>query len=182
MKQDFDIFFKANERRIHFQIHRLGISEEWYGEFYAEGMFALWKAYKAYQPDKGAFGTFLNYKIRYQLIDLLRKKLHDQNGTEKVMQENITQLDNGNRHRGTGVPIVHIPEITLKDPSFWKEIRKRLTDKQWKWVEYFIIADLTVKEIMELENVTKETVKSWGKAVRKKLRDEKLRKILEGRE
>jgi len=58
-------------------------------------------------------------------------------------------------------------------------VRKVLSEKQWKCVQNFIIADLTVKEIMEIEDVSASAVKSWGREVRKKLRDENVRRRLE---
>ena len=173
------MFFKANERRIHYQIHRLGITGEWYEEFYTEGILALWKAYKEFDETKGQIGTFLNYRIRYRLLDLLRKKLREQELVEEMKHEESVRLDDGNRHRGTGMPIVNVRGIVLEDHAFWENIRSRLSENQWKWVEYFIIADLTVKEIMELEGVTADAVKGWGQEVRKKLRDEELRRKLE---
>src|SRR5690625_1917192 len=103
---DFEAFFKANERRIHFQIHRLGISDNLYDEFYAEGIFALWKAYQEYEPDRGELGTFINYHIRFRLIDLLRKKIRYEEVIEEAVHEELTRIDDGNRHRGTRVPIV----------------------------------------------------------------------------
>ena len=82
--REFDMFFKANERRIHYQIHRLGINKEWYEEFYTEGNLALWNACKQFDETQGKIGTFLNYRIRYRLLDLLRKKLREQELVEKM--------------------------------------------------------------------------------------------------
>ena len=183
MKRDveFEAFFKANERRIHFQIHRLGISGDWYSEFYTEGVFALWRAYKEYEESKGEIGTFINYQIRYRLIDLMRKKMRDEQVMEEAIAEEKTKIDNGNRHRGSGVPVVNVSDIALEDREFWQEVRSRLTETQWKWVEYFIIADMSVKEIMELEGVSADAVKGWGRQVRRKLRKEEgLKEKLEG--
>ena len=181
MEQDFETFFKENERRIHFQIHRLGISGDLYDEFYSEGIIALWKAYQEFDSSKGGeLSTFINYKIRFHLIDLLRKKLRYKEVMEEAVKDRITEIDNGNRHRATGMPIVNVSEITLEDnDEYWNEIRKHLSENQWKWVKYFIIADLSVKEIMEIEGVTADAVKGWGRAVRAKLRDEALRRKLE---
>lgn len=176
---EFEHFLRANERRIHYQIHRLGIHGESYADFYAEGVLALWKTFQTYEAGRSEIGTYLNYQIRYRLIDLLRKRIRDQEVTDEAVQEEVKLLDNGNRHRASGMPVMHGSGIVLKEPAFWKEIKGRLTEKQWKWVEYFIIADLSVKEIMEIENVSADTVKSWGKTVRKKLRDPFLRKKLE---
>ncbi|MEI3606586.1 sigma-70 family RNA polymerase sigma factor [Pseudogracilibacillus sp. SE30717A] len=166
MKQDFDAFFKANERRVHYQIHRLGITGEWYEEFYTEGIVALWQAYKEFDEEKGKIGTFLNYRIRFRLIDLVRKKSREQEVLEDLKKEKSIQLSDGNRHKGSGMPLVKVSGIVLEDHAFWEEIRSKLSNNQWKWVKYFIIAELTIKEIMELESVTADAVKGWGQAVR----------------
>lgn len=178
-RQDFERFFQANERRIHYQIHRLGIAKSWYDDFYSEGIIALWEAYRDYDSERGNIGTFVNYKIRFRLIDLLRKKLRRQEILEEAIQEEKILLETGNRHRASQIPLVDSQGIEIKDDSFWKEVRNHLTEKQWKWVKYFIIADLTVKEIMEIENVSADTVKSWGREARRKLRNEAIWKWLE---
>ena len=176
---DFDTFFKANERRIHYQIHRLGIRNEWYDEFYSEGIVALWKAYEEYNEVQGDIGTFINFRIRYRLIDLLRKKISLQEQEEKIIYEETVRQVDGNTMRRTGIPLVDRRGIDVNDSAFWEEVRSRLTEKQWKWVEYFIIAELSVKEIMEIEGVSADAVKGWGKEVRRKLRNEAVRKRLE---
>ncbi len=184
MGKDFEPFFKANERRIHFQIHRLGISANWYDEFYSEGVIALWQAYKDFDATRGTnIGTFINFRIRYRLVDLLRKKLRDEEVMAEVINEKVIEIDTGNRHVRTGMPIVNMNGVDgagNHNDAFWREVRRHLSEKQWKWVVYFIIADLSVKEIMELEGVTADAVKGWGKAVRSKLRKEEVRKRLEG--
>lgn len=181
-ERDFEQFFKANERRIHYQIHRLGIFGSWYDEFYSEGVVALWKAYKEFDESKGAeIGTFINFQVRFRLVDLLRKKLREQELLEAKMEEKKHELDDGNRHRRTGMPAVHASDFDIDiddSDAFWQEIRRHLSEKQWKWVIYFVIADLSIKEIMELEDVSADTVKSWGKAVRGKLRNEEMKKRL----
>lgn len=179
MNQDFDVFFKANERRVHYQIHRLGITGEWYEEFYTEGIVALWQAYREFDDAKGKLGTYLNYHIRFRLIDLIRKKFREQEVLEDVKQEESIQLFDGNRHKGSDMPIMIGNGIILEDDAFWEEIQNQLTDNQWKWVKYFIIAGMTVKEIMELENVTADAVKGWGQAVRRKLRNDTVRRRLQ---
>lgn len=177
--QDFDAFFKANERRIHYQIHRLGIRSEWYDEFYSEGILALWRAYEEYDKVKGDVGTFINFRIRYRLLDLLRRKLREKEREEQIMHEEaIRQLD-GNTKKASGTPLVAMNGIEVKDDAFWKEVRRHLTEKQWKWVQYFIIAELSIKEIMEIEGVSADAVKGWGKEVRRKLKNEQLKKKLE---
>lgn len=43
-------------------------------------------------------------------------------------------------------------------------------------MKYFIIADPSVKEIMEIGNVSADAIKSCRREVRKKLRDDEMRK------
>lgn len=38
----------------------------------------LWDAYRDFDEVRGNLGTFINYKIRFRLIELLRKKLRCQ--------------------------------------------------------------------------------------------------------
>lgn len=179
MDRDFETFLKTHERRIHFQISRLNIPHTVYDEFYAEGVFALWQAYKEYESQLGDVGTFLNYRIRFRLIDLVRKRVRKQDGDEKVIDEAKIQLDDGHRHRATGMPIVSTHGVPLSNEPFWNEVRSHLSTRQWKWVKYFIIANLTVKEIMEIEGVSASAVKGWGREARRKLRDEQVRRRLE---
>lgn len=176
---DFEQFFQANERRIHFQIHKLGITGAWYSEFYTEGIFALWRGYRDFDARKGKLGTYLNYRIRYQLIDLIRKKKREAEHTDKLIHQQKINETNGTRNSGRDTPMVHLPSITIADTDFWIGIRDQLTDNQWKWVHYFIIADLSVQEIMELENVSADAVKGWGQAVRKKLRNDEVKRALD---
>lgn len=41
LDRDFEMFFKTNERRIHYQIDRLGITGDIYSDFYTGGVVAL---------------------------------------------------------------------------------------------------------------------------------------------
>jgi len=179
VKKDFNHFFQTHEMRIYYQIQRLNIPRSLYDEFYAEGILALWNAYKNYDPKKGKIGTFINYQIRFRLIDLIRKKARDQEVIDLAIREGIIQIDDGNRYSETGLPIVDTCGIMLENEAFWDEVRRNLTFKQWKWVQYFIIANLSVKEIMEIENVTADAVKSWAREVRKKLKKNGVRERLE---
>lgn len=175
----FEAFFRQHENRIHFQIHRLGISKHWYDDFYAEGITALWDAYREFDEARGNLGTFINYKIRFRLIDLLRKRLRRQERMEEAVHEMRVLLESGNRHRASGRSLVDVVGLAVEDDTFWREVRSRLTERQWLWVKYFIIADLSIKEIMELEGVSADAVKNWGREARRKLRDEPLWEWLE---
>ncbi|MBP1970757.1 RNA polymerase sigma factor (sigma-70 family) [Virgibacillus natechei] len=178
----FEEIFKQNERRIHYYIHRLNIRDP-HQEFYTEGLVAMWNAYEKYQPDKGPMATYFNYTIRNRMIDLMRKENKQQENLELYKQEQKTRMDDGNHYRSGGAtyPVMKVAESesTLYDLEFWKEVRTGLSDNQWKWVTYFVIEDMSVKEIAEQEGVSVEAVKSWGKEVRRKLRGRVSEKKLE---
>ena len=56
-----------------------------------------------------------------------------------------------NRHRASGVGLVDPSDLPVTDSAFLEKVRELVTHWQWLWIYYFIICDLTVKEIMELE-------------------------------
>src|SRR5699024_6476582 len=93
---------------------------------------------------------------------------------EKLMEQAKNSLGDGNRNRADRQLIIQATDLPLSNELFWQEVRRHLSLRQWKWVKYFIIAELTVKEIMEIEDVSADAVKSWGQAVRRKLRHDKI--------
>src|SRR5690625_1111209 len=174
MNQDFQNFLKANEGRIHYQIRRLGISGQLYEEFYSEGILALWQAYQSFDKTKGKIGTYINYRIRFRLIDLIRKKTRHKENIEQLIKETKNFIDDGNKYGLSKYPLVNKTELLLSNEPFWEEVKKHLSKRQWKWVKYFIIAELTLQEIAEIENTSIDAVKSWGREARKKLRNQEV--------
>lgn len=179
MTRDFTAFLQANEGRIYYQLQRLRIPVSLHEEFYAEGIVSLWHAHQNYDSKKGEIGTFINYQIRFRFIDMIRKSNRQEEIMEQAQREYIVGIDDGNRYRKTGVPIPKMHGIPLVNEVFWHEVRKNLSANQWKWVHYYVIANLTTREIMELENVSVDAVKSWGREVRRKLRREGVKERLE---
>src|SRR5690625_3309111 len=183
MSVEFEAFLQLNEGRIHLQLRQLGISGESYEEFYAEGVVALWQAYRSYDACRGKLGTFLNYRIRYRLLNLLRKKARESKYWDDAVLQRKVDLCDGNwkRRHKADLPLFDGRGVVIESEyeAFWRDVRSRLSKKQWKWVEYVVIADLSVKEVMELENVTADAVKGWGKEVRRKLGERSVRRELE---
>lgn len=173
----FEEIFKQNERRIHYHIHRLNLRDP-HQEYFQEGLVALWKAYENYQPDKGPMSTYFNYQIRNRLIDLIRKKSRTEKVKTKFIHYQKHHMETGNRRRRLehSYPIMRGSHDILTDEQLWNDLQTHLTDKQWKWVDYFIVHDLPIKTIAHQENTTEDAVKSWGRQVRRKLRDETFRK------
>ncbi|WP_100010200.1 sigma-70 family RNA polymerase sigma factor [Lentibacillus sediminis] len=169
-KMTFEEIFEQNERRIHYHIHRLNIRDP-HQEFYQEGLFAMWNAYRSYQPDKGPLATYFNYVIRHRMIDLIRKQTKEQEKMSLYAQREKVEQDDGNyyHHGSNAYPVMRVADLPFYDGGFWQEIRDKLSENQWKWVKYYVIEDMSVKEIAEQEGVSVEAVKSWGKEVRRKL-------------
>ncbi|PAV31591.1 hypothetical protein CIL05_02730 [Virgibacillus profundi] len=176
----FEEIFKQNERRIHFHINRLNIQDS-NQDFYREGIFALWNAYETYKPDKGPMATYFNYNIRNRLIDMIRKDNRRNEVQETFIIENIADFNDGNyiRSSDSSTSITNVSDTVLENQEMWQQLKAQLTENQWKWVYYHIIDGMTLKDIAFQENKTLEAVKSWGKQVRKKLRDNEFRKVID---
>ncbi|QKY68414.1 RNA polymerase sigma factor [Lentibacillus sp. CBA3610] len=119
--------------------------------------------------------TYFNYVIRNRLIDLIRKETKEQEKQRMSLQKHQAELEDGNYYRGGSTTdrnkLTRVAEDNgMYHSDFWEDVKKDLSEKQWKWVKYFIIEDMSVQEIAEQEGVSVEAVKSWGKAARRKLR------------
>lgn len=175
----FEKIFEQNQRRIHFQIHKLRINDP-HQEFYQEGLCAMWNAYQTYQPDKGVMSTYFNYTIRNRLIDMLRKKTNEQKHETIYVQEEGNKLYGSNRTRKNDAIIPDLADMPVNDSgaAIWKQVRSLLTESQWAWVYHYIILNMSMKEIAEQDGTTIDAVKSQGKRVRRKLREAGLREMV----
>ncbi|MDQ0159366.1 sigma-70 family RNA polymerase sigma factor [Alkalibacillus salilacus] len=150
----FDQILDQYKRMIHYHIHRLNIRDP-HGDFYQEGMLALWEAWKKY-GETDTFSKMASIHIRSRLIDLIRKRTRIQD--REVMKEFMEEQ-----------PFTPI-EMEQFDPHFWSSVRAYLTDKQWLFVEKRIIQGYGLAEIAEKEGATIDAVKGWGQAAKRKLR------------
>ena len=169
----FDEIFAQNEKRIHYHIHKLHIRDP-HAVFYQEGLCALWHAYETYQPNKGPMSTYFNFVIKNRLIDLIRKESRDLEKKELLKEIAVCEYTSGN-HRKNGDTATQLVEKqqthVLEDSPLWSTLQRHLTRKQWLWIDHYIIKNRSIKDIAKLERTTVEAVKSWGKQVRRKLRD-----------
>ncbi|SEQ47260.1 RNA polymerase sigma factor, sigma-70 family [Virgibacillus subterraneus] len=171
-KLTFDEVFEQNERRIHYHMLKLGIKDP-HREFYVEGIYAMWMAYKKYNPNKGPLGTYFNYIIRNRLIDMLRQKTREDHNQSKITHKEICEVDNGNSCGEAKTPVIDTSGVTLPDCEFWHSVKEMLTENQWKWVKFYIIEGIPLQEIAQQEGVSEDAVKSWGRQTRRKLKGEK---------
>ncbi|MEK3905915.1 sigma-70 family RNA polymerase sigma factor [Oceanobacillus sp. FSL W7-1309] len=175
----FEEIFEQNKRRIHYHLHKLNIQDP-HQEFYQEGIISMWSAYKNYQPDKGPLSTYFNFIIRHRLIDLIRKESRriEREVLASTEEEATFEAEVYHKASNTNFSGLTVKENIKSDDYLWQQVKGILTDKQWKWIRYYIIEDKSLKEIAEQEEVSIEAVKSWGKEAKKKLRNVDFEKII----
>ncbi|KGX86353.1 RNA polymerase sigma factor [Pontibacillus litoralis] len=143
---------------IHRTIHRLGIMDP-FGEFYQEGLLALWEVAQTYDEEKGKLSPYVYFIIRNRLISFIRSRNRKQAQTEEIMEKS--------RDEAT----VEM-EIDAFDPFLYAHIQSVLTVNQMKWFNGFILQDLAVKDIARKEGVSINAVKNWARLAKQKLRSE----------
>ena len=149
----FEQILKQYENMIYYLIHKLNIRDQ-DGEFFQEGVIALWEAYEKY-GDRESFGKLAYLTINSRLIDLIRKNSRVIN--RETLYESIKDKPSYDK------------SIESFDPLFWSTVKKSLTEKQWTFVTKRIIEGKPYKQIAEEENSTVDAVKGWGKEVKRKL-------------
>ncbi|WP_345242008.1 sigma-70 family RNA polymerase sigma factor [Pontibacillus salipaludis] len=144
---------------IHHIIHKLRIRDP-YGEFYQEGVLALWEAVQSFQEDKGKLSSYVYFIVRNRLISKMRK---DNRLAEKDEQFALLLEEEA----------VYYDQLSfnLIDPYVYKEISRVLTDNQLKWFDGFILREQALQEIADKENTTLNAVKNWGRLAKEKLRN-----------
>ncbi|MDQ0352057.1 RNA polymerase sigma factor (sigma-70 family) [Alkalibacillus filiformis] len=155
--QQFEDLLKQYNNMIHYQIHKLFI-KDYEGEFYQEGVTALWEAYLKYGQDP-TFPKMATIHIRSRLIDKIRKhkRVQDRETFDKY-------IDHQNHQ------VVINKQIEHFDPHFWSTVRQSLSDKQWLFIEKRILKGYSIKDIADQEQTTVDAVKGWGQAAKRKLR------------
>lgn len=152
-----EVVLQCNDIIYHL-IHRLGIRDP-EGEFYQEGLIALWEAYRNYDYEKGKFTTYAYFIIQNRLKDLIRKKNRELEVQEKYKEH--VQQD----------PSCYTYELEFpEDHCLLQQIKEVLTENQRKWLLLHRIAGYSYKEIAEMEGVTVDAVKNWGRLAKRKLK------------
>ncbi|MFC0525321.1 RNA polymerase sigma factor [Pontibacillus salicampi] len=141
---------------IHHVIHRLGIQDR-SGEFFQEGLLALWKVCDTYEEERGALSSYVYYMIRNQLIS----KIRTTNRKQKLEDELVGSFQE------EAVCELEVPRL---DPKLYEEIESSLTTNQMKWFVGAVIEDLTLKGVAEKEGVSLAAVKNWKRLAQHKLR------------
>ncbi|WP_077624525.1 sigma-70 family RNA polymerase sigma factor [Sediminibacillus massiliensis] len=147
------------ENMIHYLIYKLGIRDP-EKEFYQEGTVALWKAVEAYEKKRGKFSSYAYFRIEKALLSLIRK--NNRNMENEAAYLNSCSMDT--------TPLTSTLDIDF-DPYLLESIKQALTDNQMKWFSLFVLEDMPIKVIAEKEDVTVNTVKSWARHAKPRIRE-----------
>ncbi len=136
-------------------IHTLNIYKN-QEEFYQTGLIALWEASHSYDETRGSFSSYAFAFIRGRLLnDLTKRRKHE----DACVAPKEEFWDN-------------MVDETSQNPLEVEAILsycRSLTENQKKWVLYTALADMSIKEIAEKEEVSLSAVKAWRKGAREKL-------------
>lgn len=153
--ENFDIMEKKYEAMIWSIIHSLHIYKN-QTEFYQTGLIALWEAQKGFDKEKGSFTSYAYSSIRGKILtELTKRKKHED--TCLYPDEDFWSLIEG------------ADSQLLLEKETILSYCARLTEPQKKWVLYTALADLSIKEIAEIEHVSMSAVKAWRRGAREKL-------------
>lgn len=175
-KWELEDFIEQNQRRVYYQMARLQIDER-EGDYFQEGLVAMWRAYENYNPDKGPLTTYMNFQIRNRLVDVLRQSIVERKYFEQLGIQFKGETQSGNYMDGNILPFekegksnpLTIMSQTNENDFF--KMTEVLTEKQKIWFRYAIVEGLSNQEIAEKEQVSLEAVKSWAKSAKRKLRN-----------
>jgi len=140
---------------IHHMIRKLAIytNKE---EFFQIGLISIWETTHTFQPEKGAYSSYLYQHMWGRFVDELKKRKRDQEKLIHPKEEFWSLLES--------------PPLYKEEEYAIRQLCKPLTDCQTKWVIYTIIYQWTIKEIAEKEKVSLSAVKCWKKGALEKLR------------
>lgn len=171
-KWELEDFIEQNQRRVYYQMARLRIDDK-EGEYFQEGLVAMWRAYENYDPDKGPLATYMNFQIRNRLVNVLRKTIVDRKYVEQLGHQQKVETQSGNYMDGNKITSANQEETEIINQLYENDFSKfinLLTEKQKVWFCCAIIEGLSNQEIAEKEQVSIEAVKSWAKSAKRKLR------------
>ncbi|GGH88430.1 DNA-directed RNA polymerase [Pullulanibacillus pueri] len=125
-----------------------------YQEMHQVGLIALWEAWRKYQPEKGPFPAFAQAVVRGRLLTEIKKQ--KQFSDHHTFQENLPE-----------------PPIAPKDGVLNIEALLKLSvlsERERLWLHEAIFLEKKTKIIADEQAVSVNTIRSWKKAVLKKLR------------
>ncbi|WP_164668037.1 hypothetical protein [Virgibacillus doumboii] len=133
---------EQHEDWVNFFIHKLGIYDQ-YGEYYQEGLVALWNAYNIFDTSQGAFHTYANNQIEIRLAEMKLK-----NSGRFSKDKFLVEVFNGD--------IKQTLTDSPKSQFLWEKVQSRMMVNRWKWFYSNILMDHLLKRDNSLR-----TMESW---------------------
>lgn len=156
--ENFDKLIQQYDAMIWKIIHSLHIYKN-HREFYQTGLIALWEAKRGFDEDKGNFTSYAFSYIRGKLLTELTKRRKQEDTCLYPEEEFWSYIEDE-----TTLPYLEKESILT--------YCERLTENQRKWVLYTALADLSIKEIADIEQVSMSAVKAWRRGAREKIIEE----------
>ncbi|MFK3936235.1 sigma-70 family RNA polymerase sigma factor [Alkalihalobacillus sp. NPDC078783] len=141
------------------QIKRLSLMQH-YDEAYQVAMIALWDAYRRFTPEKGEFAAFAQLRVRGDLISYVRKEIRN--------TERFVLTDESTEHLLENLSVEDEYEST---GSHFTPFLNQLSPRELLYVEQVLIQGKSIKSLAARHQVTVNTVASWSKSARRKLRE-----------
>lgn len=131
-----------------------------YDEAYQVAMIALWDAHRRFTPEKGEFAAFAQLRVRGDLISYLRKEIR--------LAERFVLTDESSEHLLENLSM----EDEYENTGFhFTPFLNQLSPRELQYVEQVLIQGNSIKSVAIKEQVTVNTVASWSKTARRKLRE-----------
>ncbi|MFZ3576872.1 sigma factor [Virgibacillus sp. DJP39] len=141
----YDVALKF-EKMINFHIHDLNM-EQPYDEYFQDGLFVLWQAYKTLDPQKGEFSTYLNCNVRNKLLDM-KKQETNHAYTGMLLRQSLLEQFASKTQPKSG-------------PCSWKALQPKMTVNKWKWIYHYIILDHPCKSLANTKTSLVDGFQSW---------------------
>lgn len=159
MNSSFDHVLTQYTPLIKSQIKRLSLTQQ-YDEAFQVAMIALWDAHRRFTPEKGEFAAFAHLRVRGDLISYVRKEIR--------MAERFVLTDESSEHLLENLSI----EDEYESSGFYfTPFLNQLSPRELLYVEQVLIQGKSIKSVACEQQVTVNTVASWSKTARRKLRE-----------
>ncbi|MDQ0207005.1 sigma-70 family RNA polymerase sigma factor [Alkalicoccobacillus murimartini] len=159
MTLHFNDVLKQYTPLIKGQIKKLRLTQD-YDEYYQVAAIALWGAHQRFSPEKGDFAAYAKLRVRGDLISHLRK--------ESLMSERFLLTDESTEHLLEQVQAETTDQMA--DFSFHPFLQF-LSPRELLYVQHVLFLGKSRKTVAEEQGVTINTVASWSKTARRKLRE-----------
>jgi RNA polymerase sigma factor (sigma-70 family) len=156
--KDFEKHVTDMKPIIYSIIRKLNIYKN-FEEYYQAGLIGLWDAYRAYDPEKGNFGTFAYHYIRGAILKELNKNRIKEEGEQLVDDYQWQVIANSVVENKDNIKMVELLELL-----------KSLPKKQQQIIDLYYFKGIKLIEIAEFFGVSYQTVKLWHRNVIRELR------------